>query len=248
MLSLRGKRVLVVGGGEVALRKTQGVLAEGAIPKVIAPEVVPGLEALERDGAIELRRRCYRPGDAAGFALVFAATDDPGVNARVFGEAQQAGIWVNVADEPALCSFHLPARVQRGAMQVAVASDGGAPFVVRRLRQALEARLGPEWAEWMDAAKRFRQAVRALALPHAAAERRYEAFFAATVDVERLRARVPTADEVAGWLSAEDEEDRGAGDRAPTLGRVVALPLVPRAGPAPGPRAGLVSLVGAGPG
>jgi uroporphyrin-III C-methyltransferase/precorrin-2 dehydrogenase/sirohydrochlorin ferrochelatase len=259
MLSLRGKRVLVVGGGEVALRKTQGVLAEGAIPKVIAPEVVPGIEELERSGAIELRRRCYRPGDAAGFALVFAATDDPGVNARVFGEAQHAGIWVNVADEPALCSFHLPARVQRGAMQLAVASDGGAPFVVRRLRQALEARLGPEWAEWMDAAARFRQAVRALGLPHAASERRYETFFAATVDVERLRARVPTADEVAAWLAPGPssgaaareggEEARGGGDRAPAaLAQVVALPLNPRAGTAPGPRPGLVSLVGAGPG
>ncbi|HET8538533.1 MAG TPA: siroheme synthase CysG [Anaeromyxobacter sp.] len=248
MLSLRGKPVLVVGGGEVALRKTQGVLAEGAVPKVIAPEVVPGFEELERRGAIDLRRRRYRPGDAVGFALVFAATDDPGVNARVFAEAQHAGIWVNVADEPALCSFHLPARVQRGAMQLAVASDGGAPFVVRRLRQALEARLGPEWAEWMDAATRFRQAVRALGLPHAAAERRYEAFFSATVDVERLRARVPTADEVAAWLAPHGEDDRGAGDRTAALGEVLALPVNPRAGAAPGPRPGLVSLVGAGPG
>jgi uroporphyrin-III C-methyltransferase/precorrin-2 dehydrogenase/sirohydrochlorin ferrochelatase len=244
MLSLRGKRVLVVGGGEVALRKTQGVLAEGAIPKVIAPEVVPGLEELEQKGAIELRRRCYRPGDAAGFALVFAATDDPGVNARVFGEAQQAGIWVNVADEPSLCTFHLPARVQRGAMQVAVASDGGAPFVVRRLRQMLEARLGPEWSEWMDAAKRFRQAVRALALSREAIERRYETFFAATVDVERLRARVPTSDEIAGWLGPAG----GGEERLAPLGQVVALPVEPRAGPGAGPRPGLVSLVGAGPG
>jgi uroporphyrin-III C-methyltransferase/precorrin-2 dehydrogenase/sirohydrochlorin ferrochelatase len=248
MLSLRGRRVLVVGGGEVALRKTQGVLAEGAVPKVIAPEVVPGMEELERRGAIELRRRCYRPGDAAGFALVFAATDDPGVNARVFAEAQEAGIWVNVADEPALCTFHLPARVQRGAMQLAVASEGGAPFVVRRLRQVLEGRLGPEWAEWMDAATRFRQAVRALGLPSAAAERRYETFFANTVDGDRLRARVPTADEVAAWLAPRGEESGGGGDRATALGEVVALPLNPRAGPAPGPRAGLVSLVGAGPG
>jgi uroporphyrin-III C-methyltransferase/precorrin-2 dehydrogenase/sirohydrochlorin ferrochelatase len=257
MLSLRGKRVLVVGGGEIALRKTQGVLAEGAIPKVIAPEVVPGLEELEQRGAIELRRRCYRPGDASGYALVFAATDDPGVNARVFGEAQQAGIWVNVADEPALCTFHLPARVQRGAMQLAVASDGGAPFVVRRLRQMLEARLGPEWAEWMDAAKRFRQAVRALALSRAETEARYETFFAATVEPERLQARVPTADEIADWLAPggsssgaearEGDEMRGGGERAP-LGQVVALPVEPRAGQGSGPRPGLVSLVGAGPG
>ena len=130
MLSLRGKRVLVVGGGEVALRKTQGVLAEGAIPKVIAPEVVAGLEELEQKGAIELRRRCYRPGDASGFALVFAATDDPGVNARVFGEAQQAGIWVNVADEPAPAA-RVPDK-QRGVGNLVVErlDDLGPPLVL----------------------------------------------------------------------------------------------------------------------
>jgi len=248
MLSLRGRRVLVVGGGEVALRKIQGVLADGAVPKVIAPEVVPAIDELERRGVIELRRRCYRPGDAAGFALVFAATDDPGVNARVFAEAQDSGIWVNVADEPALCSFHLPARVQRGAMQLAVASDGGAPFVVRRLRQVLEGHFGPEWGEWVDAASRFRQGVRALGLPRVAAERRYDAFFEATVDVGRLRARVPTSDEVAAWLAPRGEASEGRGDRATALGDVVALAAHPRAGPVPGPRPGLVSLVGAGPG
>ena len=116
MLSLSGRRVLVVGGGEVALRKVEGLLAEKALPTVIAPEVVDALDDLARRGAIEVHRRCHRPGDGRGFALVFAATDDREVNARVFAEAQDAGIWVNVADDPELCSFHLPARVQRGAM------------------------------------------------------------------------------------------------------------------------------------
>lgn len=246
MLSLRARRVLVVGGGEVALRKTLGVLAEGAIPKVVAPEVVPVFEDLEARGAIELRRRPFRPGDVAGCVLVFAATDDPGVNARVFGEAQQAGLWVNVADEPALCTFHLPARVQRGAMQLAVASDGGAPFAIRRLRELLEGRFGPEWAEWMDAARRFRQAVRALALSRAATERCYDAFFASTVDPERLQARVPVAGELAAWLSAGEGGEGSEG--RPALGEVVALPVEPRGGASAAPRPGLVSLVGAGPG
>ncbi len=249
MLSLRGRRVLVVGGGEVALRKIEGILAEGALPRVIAPEVVAAIDELEGRGAIELRRRCYRPGDAAGFAIVFAATDDREVNARVFAEAREAGIWVNVADEPELCTFHLPARVQRGAMQLVVASAGGAPFVVRRLRQMLERRFGPEWSAWMDAAARFRQAVRALEVPRAAAERRYDAFFKATVDVDRLRARVPGAAELAGWLAPRGDEAPAGTGRRPAGGGVVALlPMNGRAGPAPGPRPGLVSLVGAGPG
>ncbi len=245
MLSLRGRRVLVVGAGEVALRKIEGLLAEGARPTVIAPEVAPAIADLERAGAVEVRRRAQRTGDAAGFALVFAATDDPEVNRRVFEEANEAGIWVNVADVPELCTFHLPARVQRGAMQVAVASDGGAPFVVRRLRQMLERRFGAEWSEWMDAAKRFRQAVRALGLPRPAAERRYDAFFKGSVDVDRLRARVPSEAEIAGWLAPRRGELPAAD--APS-DRAALLPFTGRAGPAPGPRPGRVSLVGAGPG
>jgi uroporphyrin-III C-methyltransferase/precorrin-2 dehydrogenase/sirohydrochlorin ferrochelatase len=249
MLSLRDRPVLVVGAGEVALRKVEGLLAEGARLTVIAPQPLPAVEELAGRGAVELRRRCHRPGDVAGFALVFAATDDREVNARVFAEARRAGIWVNVADDPEYCTFHLPARVQRGALQLAVASDGGAPFVVRRLRQMLERRLGPEWSEWMEAASRFRQAVRALGTSRAAMERRYDAFFTASVDVERLRARVPGAAELAGWLAPRGDEAAGAADRASAAGAVGALvPFAPRVRPASGPEPGLVSLVGAGPG
>jgi uroporphyrin-III C-methyltransferase / precorrin-2 dehydrogenase / sirohydrochlorin ferrochelatase len=242
MLSLRGRAVLVVGGGEVALRKIEGLLADGARVSVTAPEAVPAIQALAERGEIELRRRAHREGDAAGFTLVFAATDDRAVNARVFEEAQDAGIWVNVADDPELCTFHLPARVQRGALQLAVASEGGAPFVVRRLRQMLERRFGAEWKEWIDAAARFRQDVRALDLERADAERRYDAFFTETVDVERLRARVPTAPELEAWLAPPR-----SGDARPAGG---VLPLRPPARPAAsaGRPPALVSLVGAGPG
>jgi uroporphyrin-III C-methyltransferase/precorrin-2 dehydrogenase/sirohydrochlorin ferrochelatase len=248
MLSLRDRPVLVVGGGEVAWRKVEGLLAQGARLTVIAPEVVAEIDELARRGAVELRPRGHRPGDVAGFALVLAATDDREVNARVSEEARAAGIFVNIADDPELCTFHLPARVQRGAMQVAIASDGGAPFVVRRLRQMLERRLGPEWSEWMEAATRFRQAVRALELPRAAAERRYDAFFTASVDVDRLRARVPTAAEIDGWLAPRAGDPPRAGQEAPSRGVAPLLPFAPRAGPGPGPQPGLVSLVGAGPG
>jgi len=250
MLSLRGRRVLVVGGGDVALRKIEGLLAEEALPTVIAPKIVPAIDDLERRGALELRRRPYRASDAVGFALVFAATDDREVNARVFAEAQGAGIWVNVADDPELCTFHLPARVQRGAMQLTIASAGGAPFVVRRLRQMLERRFGQEWSEWMEAAARFRQAVRARGLSPAGMERRYDAFFTASVDVERLRARVPAEAELAAWLAprAGEPGTRAGGDVISLGGalglrrRTPPIPPLAQSGPA------LVSLVGAGPG
>jgi uroporphyrin-III C-methyltransferase/precorrin-2 dehydrogenase/sirohydrochlorin ferrochelatase len=248
MLSLRGRPALVVGGGGVALRKIEGLLAEGARLTVISPESLPAVGELARRGAIELHQRCYRAGDVGGFSLVFAATNDRSVNSQVFVEARDAGIWVNVADDPELCTFHLPARVQRGEMQLAVASAGGAPFAVRRLRQLLERRFGPEWSEWMEAAARFRHAVRALGLSPPETERRYDEFFAASVDGELLRARVPRAAELSTWLEPRtDEVPPRQGKRSSDDGAVLA-PFPARAGPVPGSRPGLVSLVGAGPG
>lgn len=241
MLSVAGRRCLIVGGGGVALRKVQALVAEEGVVTVVAPSAVEPLEELAGQGRIALERRPYRPGEAAGYVLVFAATDDRAVNRRVFEDANAAGIWVNVADDPDLCSFHLPARVQRGSLQLAVGSGGEAPFVVRRLRQLLEGRLGPEWGEWILAASRFRNRVRERTLEQAASESCFDRFFAATVDAKRLTARVPTDEEMRGWIDGTVEngparEESGSRRSEPEDG----VPAVTRRG--------LVSLVGAGPG
>ncbi|MHC4812475.1 MAG: siroheme synthase CysG [Planctomycetota bacterium] len=245
MLDLNGRRCLVVGGGGVALRKVDGLRAEGAVITVVATKPMPALEKLASEGAIRLERRPYLDGEVAGFALVFAATDDQYVNSRVFCDAEQAGVWANVADDPVLCSFHLPARVQRGTMQLAIASDGGAPFATRRLRQLFEKRFGPEWAEWMDAAVRFRRELRKRNLPQAEAERRYDAFFAATVDSALLTARVPTSAEETGFLDLKPDAGTG-GDGTRVQHPTTKDRHWETARPAAKP--GLVSLVGAGPG
>ena len=164
MLNPRGKRCLVVGGGGVAVRKIERLLAEGALVTVVASRVVEPIERLAEKGEIDLETRSYEPGEAASFALAFAVTDDREVNRRVFEDADAAGVWVNVADDPELCTFHLPASVQRGSLRLSVASAGEAPFVVRRLRQLLERRFGPEWAEWIEAAALFRKNCR-LSIP-----------------------------------------------------------------------------------
>jgi uroporphyrin-III C-methyltransferase/precorrin-2 dehydrogenase/sirohydrochlorin ferrochelatase len=242
-LNVTGRRCLVVGGGWVALRKVEGLIAEGAQVTVVTPDAVGPLETLTKNQAIALEKRAYQAGEAAAFSLVFAATDDREVNRRVSEDAASAGVWVNVADDPALCTFHLPARVRRGSLQLSIASGGESPFVVRRLRAFLERRFGPEWTAWIEAAGRFRGAVRALGLPRDEMERRYDLFFDSTVDTRQIRARVPAAEELAGWLSPDTEKpgsghaENGKGSQAG-----VASPDGARG------RAGLVSLVGAGPG
>jgi len=236
MLDVTGRRCLVVGGGGVALRKVQGLVEDGADVTVVAPDVVEQLAGLASDGTIVLERRPYRSEDVAGAALVFAATDDTAVNRRVAEDARQGGAWVNVADDPEASSFHLPARVRRGPLQLALGSRGEAPFVIRRLRQVFEHRFGPEWAEWLEAAARYRQAVRSIGLDRPTRENRYDRFFDGTVDADALRVRVPTSEEERMWL-----EGPAPDHRTPIR---VATPCCASSGDG----AGFVSLVGAGPG
>ena len=236
MLSIRDRSCLVVGGGGVALRKVQGLLEDGARVTVVAPEVSEPIAAMADAGTVSLERRRFQTGDVHGMALVFAATDSASVNRSVADAAAAAGALVNVADDPGRCTFQLPARVRRGPLQLAVASEGEAPFVIRRLRQLLEHRLGPEWGEWIAAAGRFRSRVHRRGLNRAERESSYERFFRETVDGERLRARVPTAGEQESWLVPIAQPSATQPRRGPSVCREE------RRGP------GLVSLVGAGPG
>jgi uroporphyrin-III C-methyltransferase/precorrin-2 dehydrogenase/sirohydrochlorin ferrochelatase len=235
-LELTKHRCLVVGGGGVALRKVQGLLEDGAAITLVAPAAVEPLEAMAAAGRIRWERRAYLAGEAGGYALVFAATDDRAVNAQVSRDAQAAGIWVNVADDPELCTFHLPARLRRGELQLAIASAGEAPFAVRRLRGLLERRLGPEWGEWLTAAARFRDGLRQRGLSASRQEEGFDHFFDASVDGERLTARVPTEAELDGWIAAASGPDAAGEPAAPPIN------AERRAG------TGFVSLVGAGPG
>lgn len=201
-LSLVGRRCLVVGGGAVARHKVLGLLREGAHVTVVAPHVAVEIEERASGERLVLEKREYRSGEAASYALVIAATSERGVNRQVFEDSEAAGVWVNVADDPELCSFHLPARVRRGLLEIAIGSGGRAPFAASRMRQLLETRFGPEWADWAEAAGRFREAARARRLPEAERNAAFDRFFSETVDPETLRARVPSHDETDAWLAS----------------------------------------------
>jgi len=239
MLDVGDRACLVVGGGGVALRKAQGLVEEGARVTVVAPEVVVPLARMAEQGRLRLERRGYLPGEAVSYGLVFAATDDRAVNSRVYDDADSAGIWVNVADDPEFCSFHLPGRIRRGPLQLAIASAGEAPFAVRRLRQLFDRRFGAEWAEWVAAASRFRDRVYSLELEPAEQEGLFDRFFSSTVNPDTWNARVPTAAEEADWLGVpvDHVEHRSADDKSEIAGCRESDTTT-----------GFVSLVGAGPG
>jgi siroheme synthase-like protein len=142
-LRLAGKPVLVVGGGSVADRKVVSLLAAGAVVTVVAPKVIGALYG--RGCAIE--RRPYHEGEAAGYRLVVAATDDPDVNRTVHEDAETAGVWVNVADDPEKCTFYLPAVVQDGPVVVAVSTSGTSPALAGWLRDRVAGALPPRIGE-----------------------------------------------------------------------------------------------------
>ncbi len=144
-LDLRDRMCVVVGGGSVAERRTGGLLASGARVTVVAPTLVPGLEARAAAGEIAVRRRPYVEGDLAGAFLAIAATDAPEVNAAVAAEARARGVLVNVADDPARGDFIVLATVRRGDLQIAISTGGRSPALARRVREDLERLLPPEY-------------------------------------------------------------------------------------------------------
>jgi precorrin-2 dehydrogenase / sirohydrochlorin ferrochelatase len=125
--------VLVVGGGMIAARKVRGLLDAGATVTVIAPSIVDELRAVPH------HERAYAAGDLDGRRLAIVATDDPTVNARVAADATAAGIWVNAADDPANCTFILPAIARRHPLTVAVSSGGASPAMASFVRERIAA-------------------------------------------------------------------------------------------------------------
>ncbi|MDH0702137.1 siroheme synthase CysG [Pseudomonas toyotomiensis] len=157
---LQDRLVLVIGGGEVALRKARLLSDAGAVLHVVAPEIRNELQELAGPGGIFLRG--YASSDLQGVALVIAATDDVPLNAQISAEAQALGIPVNVVDAPALCSVIFPAIVDRSPLIVAVSSGGDAPVLARLIRAKIETWIPATYGQLANLGKRFRERVKQL--------------------------------------------------------------------------------------
>ncbi len=134
-LNVKGKRCLVVGGGAVAQRKAAVLIEAGAQVRVVAPELAEGFANLPHVEYVAARFAASHLDD---MTLVIAATDDPAVNRQVSELAQARNIPVNVVDAPELCSFIMPAILDRSPLMVAVSSGGASPVLARMLRGKLE--------------------------------------------------------------------------------------------------------------
>ncbi len=146
-LVLDERPCLVVGGGNVAIRKIQGLLRAGAHLVVIAPTI--RREILELPDVTPLERP-YRTGDLTGFFLAITCTDDPAVNAQVYADGEASGVWVNSADDPINCAFTLPSVTRQGDLTVSVSTAGRSPALAMWLRQRFESEFDERYTRLLD--------------------------------------------------------------------------------------------------
>jgi uroporphyrin-III C-methyltransferase/precorrin-2 dehydrogenase/sirohydrochlorin ferrochelatase len=159
-LKLRGRRVLVVGGGPVAHGKLAGLLEAGARVTVVAPEVRAEIEAAD----VTVLWRAFTPADLDGAWLVVAAAP-PEVNRAVAAAAEDRGVFVNAVDDPAPASAYTAGVFRRGGITIAVSTEGRAPALAGLLREALEAVIPDEVDSWVDEARRLRERQKAEGVP-----------------------------------------------------------------------------------
>ncbi|HEV7536788.1 MAG TPA: bifunctional precorrin-2 dehydrogenase/sirohydrochlorin ferrochelatase [Acidimicrobiia bacterium] len=156
-LSLDGRRVLVVGGGQVATRRVRDLIDTGARLEIVAPGPSAEIAGWADAGRLALARRPFEAGDVAGAWLCFAATDDPVVNRSVMVAAEAACCFVSVASDGAASSARPMAVLRRGDLEVAVGTSGRAPGVAPWLRRELATVVGQEYGVLVELAAEARQ-------------------------------------------------------------------------------------------
>ena len=157
MLRLEGRKCLVVGAGQVAAQKAAGLLRHQAQVVVVAPQAVDRIRSAARTRKLVWLPRVFTLNDLKSAFLVIAATNSPAINVAVFRACQARSVLCNVVDDPEHCDFFYPAVVRRGALQIAVSTNGQSPALAARLRRELDKQFGPEWSTFVEHVGKLRQ-------------------------------------------------------------------------------------------
>lgn len=137
-LKLAGRRAVVIGGGSVAVRKVQTLLSAGARIVVVAERIDDMMTALCAGTDVEIIRSRYSKNYLTSAVLAIASTNNNELNKKIYKDCQELEILCNVVDVPELCDFYVPAVVKRGALQIAISTDGGSPAYAGHIRKKLE--------------------------------------------------------------------------------------------------------------
>ena len=143
-LDLNGRLVVVIGGGIIAERKIQQLLAANATVSLISPDSTSPVAKLAQNGTIQWYERVYQVGDLNGAWLAIAATDNSSINEAIAQEAEQRKIFLNVVDKSELCGFIAPSIIEKGPVTIAISTAGKSPALARKLRELIDGTQNPE--------------------------------------------------------------------------------------------------------
>jgi uroporphyrin-III C-methyltransferase/precorrin-2 dehydrogenase/sirohydrochlorin ferrochelatase len=160
-IDIKQQPCLVIGGGDIALRKINLLLKANAAITCVSKECCDGIEKLVKDNKITRIEKAFEATDINTQVLIVSATDDSNLNAQVSALAKTANILVNVVDSPDLCSFVMPSIVDRSPIVIAISSAGKAPVLARLIRAKLESTIPHAYGKLADLAGNFRDQVKA---------------------------------------------------------------------------------------
>lgn len=193
-LTVRGRRCLIVGGGEIAFRKATLLARAGAQLHIQALEVSPEMQSLCDSNNYEITKLAYSKESLQGAALVVAATNNLVVNTKVSEDAKRENIPVNVVDQPALCTFIVPSIVDRSPIVIAISSSGSSPVLIRKIKELNETLVPGKIGELAKLLQSFRGRVK----------ERFSSFD------DRLRFWEQVVDSDIGELVYSDQIDKAA--------------------------------------
>lgn len=163
MLSLEGKKAVVMGGGKIASRKINGLLRAGAHVTVVSPEISESITQWHNQELLQWEQRAYRCGDEKTGWVVIAATDQPEVNAEIAGNTDSWQL-VNVIDQAELGNFYTPAQISRGKLMLTVGTDGASPSLTRKIQAELDQWFPDTFGDYVAFLASCREKVKAAAL------------------------------------------------------------------------------------
>ncbi|MDO5577170.1 MAG: bifunctional precorrin-2 dehydrogenase/sirohydrochlorin ferrochelatase [Fibrobacter sp.] len=162
MLRLENVNCLLVGGGKVAQRKLEKLLETGARVTIVSPEITETVRGIVSGGKAKWIADTYKSCYLAEAGLVVCATNDTLVNEKVFSDAAERKLFVNVVDDPQHCTFLIPAVLNKGNIQVAVCSGGAAPVVSVNVRNKIDNMITDELVQAVDILKQNRNRIKKL--------------------------------------------------------------------------------------
>ena len=164
-LDIRGKRVLVVGGGMIAQRKITSLLECGAVVFVVSRELTPLVNQYREEGRIKIIGREYEKYLLDNIFMVIAATDDTQLNHQISQDSTARGLLINAVDQPEDCNFIFPSVLKRGDLVLSISTSGKSPALARKIRERLEHEFGNEYARLLNIMGGIRKEVLSWGLP-----------------------------------------------------------------------------------